>query len=154
MSKMLMLIWGFIFAISTFAYAQEKYSVSGEVKFPKRKGVILVWLKNQEEYKKTIGEPASPTRNLMIKPSPQQLKAKKVTFKFVDVPNGFYAIECIQDLNKNGKMDYKEDCSFGMKCPTEPSGFSGTRLWEPGQWSDIKFEVDKDISGIEIEMSY
>jgi uncharacterized protein (DUF2141 family) len=143
-------MWGFIFAISTFAYAQEKFTVSGEIKFPKRKGEICVWLKTQEELKKWE-EPASPARSVIIKPSPQQLKAKKVTFKFVNVPKGIYCIVCIQDLNKNGKMDYMD--GVFAKNPIEPYGYSGPRLLAAGQWNDIKFEVDKDISGIEIRLS-
>ena len=150
MSKVLMLIWGFIFAISTFAYGQEKFTVSGEVKFPKRKGEIHVWLKTQEELEKR-DEPAPPARNLMIKPSTQELQAKKVTFKFVDVPKGTYCIVCIQDLNKNGKLDYSGS-SLGGRFPMEPVGYSGPSFLGPGQWSGIKFEVDKDISGIEIEL--
>ncbi len=86
----------------------------------------------------------------MIKPSPQQLEAKKVTFKFVDVPKGIYMIICIQDLNNNGEMDYST-APFGRKIPLEPFGYSGPRL--PGLWDDVKFEVEKDISGIEIQIS-
>ena len=149
MLKVLMLIWGFIFAVSSFAYAQEKFTVSGEAKFPKRKGEILVWLKTQQEFEK-FEEPASPARRLLIKPSPQELKAKKVTFRFVNVPKGIYMISCIQDLNKNGKMDFS-DYAFGRKVPAEPFGWSGPTL--PGLWDDVKFEVDKDISDIEIRIS-
>ena len=147
MPKVLMLIWGFIFAISSFAYAQEKFTVSGEIIFHEEKGEIHVWLKTQEELEKR-GEPASAARSLMIKPSPQQLKAKKVTFKFVDVPKGSYCIFCIQDFNKNGKVDHSPETGF----PIEPYGYSGPAFFGPGQWGDIKFEVDKDISGIEIRL--
>jgi len=98
MSKVLMLIGGFIFAISISAYGQEKFTVSGEINFLEEKGEILVWLNTQEELEKK--EPAPPARSLTIKPSPQELKAKKVTFKFVDVPKGIYCIRCIQDFNQ------------------------------------------------------
>ena len=47
-----MLIWCFIFAISIFAYGQEKFNVSGEITFHEQKGEILVWLKTQEEFEK------------------------------------------------------------------------------------------------------
>ncbi|NIS70741.1 MAG: DUF2141 domain-containing protein [Proteobacteria bacterium] len=139
-----------ILLCSALAFAEETFTVSGEIKFPKRKGEIYVWLKTQEEFEKR-GEPASPARSLMIKPSPQQLKAKKVTFEFVDVPKGIYGIVCIQDLNKNGKMDYMEGGFHQIAI--EPFGYSGPRFLAAAQWDDAKFEVDKDISGIEILMS-
>ena len=148
MPKVLMLIWGFIFAISSSAYGQEKFTVSGEIEFSEKRGEIHVWLKTMEEFEKR-GKPTLPARSLMIKPSPQQLKAKKVTFKFVDVPKGIYGIVCIQDLNKNGKLDY-EDGARGTKPPIEPYGYSGPAFFGPAKWDDIKFEVDKDVSGIEI----
>jgi hypothetical protein len=148
MLKKLMISMVFLCAVSTISYSQEKFAVSGEVKFPKRKKVIILMLQTQEEFEKR--EPAPPERKLMIKPDAQQLKAKKIPFKFVDVPKRFYCIVCIQDLNKNEKMDYM-DGSFGERRTAEPDGCSGPRFLGPCQWNDIKFEVDKDISGIEIE---
>ena len=151
MRRLLSLLFVGVLLSSAIAFAQEVFTVSGEVIFPESKGEIYVWLKTQEELKKGE-EPASPARSLMIKPSPQQLKAKRVNFRFVDVPKGIYCIVCMQDLNKNGKMDYTEGVWY-KNIPTEPYGSSGPRLWERGTWNDIKFEVDKDISGIEIRLS-
>ena len=150
MPKVLMLIWGFIFAISISAYGQEKFTVSGEIIFHEKRGEFHVWLKTQEELEQRA-EPAPPARSLVIKPSPQQLKAKKVTFKFVDVPEGSYCIVCFHDLNKNGKLDYP-DGARGTKPPIEPYDYSGMVFFGPGQWDDIKFKVDKDISGIELRL--
>ncbi|MBW2440973.1 MAG: DUF2141 domain-containing protein [Deltaproteobacteria bacterium] len=146
MPKALVLICGFVFAISTSAYGQEIFTVSGEISFQEEKGEFLVYLKTQEELEER-GEPALPSRSLVIKPNPQQLQAKKVTFKFVAVPKGFYCILCVQDLNKNGKLDYSAQTGI----PIEPLGYSGQAFFH-GQWEDIKFEVDKDISGIEIKL--
>jgi len=87
----------------------------------------------------------------MIMPDAQQLKTKKIPFKFVDVPKGTYAIRCIQDLNENGEMDYF-DSGIGIMEPTEPYGYSGPTMLGV-LWSDVKFVVDKDISGIKIQVS-
>jgi uncharacterized protein (DUF2141 family) len=106
-------------------------------------------LLTQEEFPKK--DQATPEKKLVIKPDAQQLKAKKVPFKFVDVPKGTYAIRCIQDLNENGEMDYF-DSGVGIMEPQEPYGYSGPKLLG-ALWSDVKFEVDKDISGIKIEVS-
>ena len=148
MSKILMFILVLIFAFSTFAYAQEKYTVSGEIKFPKRQGVICTQLLTQEEYENR--KTAPPERNLTIKPNPQELEAKRVNFNFTDVPKGDYIIYCHQDLNENGMLDSVEGVWF--KNPTEPQGFTGRQFWGSDLWDDIKLEVDKDISGIDIEM--
>ena len=146
MPKALVLIWGFIFAIFTSAYGQENFTVSGEISFHEEKGQILVWLKTQEEFEKRI-EPRIPSRSLTVKPNPQQLKAKKVAFKFVDIPKGIYGIYCIQDFNKNGKLDHSAETVM----PIEPYGYSGPAYFGPAQWEDIKFNVEKDVSGIEIK---
>jgi hypothetical protein len=145
MLKVLMLIGSFIFAISTFAFGQEKFSVSGEISFSEKKGEFLVWLKTQEEFEKRI-EPRSPVRSLLIKPNPHQLKTKNVTFKFVNVPKDIYCIVFLQDLNQNGKLDHSPET--GM--PLEEYGYSGQYFFI-AQWKDIKFIVDKDISGIKLK---
>lgn len=147
MLKKLMISMVFLFAVSTLSYSQEKFAVSGEVKFPKREGVIILTLETQEEFEK--GESTPPERKLMIKPDAQQLKVKMVPFKFVGVPKGTYAISCIQDLNENGEMDFMD--GVWTKIPTEPYGLSGPTFMG-FNWSDIKFELDKDVSGIEIEL--
>ena len=147
MSKMLMLTWGFIFAISTFAYGQQKFTLSGEINFREEKGEFLVWLKTQEEHENRE-KPIPPGRSLIIKPSPQQRMAKKFTFKFVDVPKGSYGIHCLQDSNKNGKWDHSPETYI----PIEPYAYSGPAYFGFAQWDDIKFEVDKDITGIEISL--
>ena len=146
MPKALVLIWGFIFfTISTSAYGQENFTISGEISFQEEKGQLCVWLRTKEEHEQS-GKPATPARILIIKPTPQQLQVKKVTFKFVAVPKGSYCIFCLQDLNGNGK----EDRSPQTGLPTEQHRYPGPEVWHV-QWDDIKIEVDKDISGIEIK---
>ena len=145
MPKALVLIWGFIFAISTSAYGQETYTVSGEISFHEEKGQLFVYLRNQEEHEQ-FGKPATPERILIIKLNQQQLQTKKVKFKFAAVPKGSFSIFCFQDLNENGKQDRSPQTGI----PLEPHAYSGPATFF-GQWDDIKFEVDRDISGIEIK---
>ena len=52
MIKKLMISIVFLCAVSTISYSQEKFAVSGEVEFPKRKGVIILTLLTQEEFPK------------------------------------------------------------------------------------------------------
>jgi uncharacterized protein (DUF2141 family) len=134
---------------STFIFAQEACTVAGIVKFPERKGEIYVWLKTHDEFEKNQ-VPDSPARTLMIKPSPQQFEEKKAAFEFVSVPKGDYCIVCIQDLNRNGKLDFSESGIGFNKLPDEPFGFSGPVF--PAHWDNLRFEVDKNIRGIEIHV--
>ena len=145
MHRALVLIWGLIFAISTSAYGQENFTVSGEISFQEEKGQLCVWLRNLDEHDFYL-KPAAPARSLIIIPNQQQLQAKKVTFKFVAVPKGFYCIFTFQDLNGNGIQDHSPQTGLAI----EPYRFSGPP--NPYRnWDDMKFEVDKDISGIEIK---
>jgi uncharacterized protein (DUF2141 family) len=146
MLKVLILILSFIFAFSISAYGQENYTVSGEISFQEEKGQLCVWLNTQEEYEQR-SKPVTPARILIIKPNPQQLQDKKVTFKFVAVPKGSYCIRCLQDLNGNGILDHSPETGI----PIESYRYSGQVSLFLAGWDDIKFQVDKDISGIEIK---
>ena len=66
--------------------------------------------------------------------------------KLNDVPEGKYCIRCIHDLNSNGKMDLVPNVGI----PAEPHAYSGEWTWE-AWWEDVSFDVDKDVSGIEIK---
>ena len=63
------------------------------------------------------------------------------------MPKGVYCIACIQDFNKNRKVDHSPKTGF----PIEPYAYSGPAYFGPAQWEAIKFNVDKDISGIKIK---
>jgi uncharacterized protein (DUF2141 family) len=82
----------------------------------------------------------------------KKIKAETVTFKFVDVPKGTYGILCILDINKNGKLDYPEGFDPGTLRPIEPYAYSGPKSWGPSPFDDFKFNVDKDISGLKIQL--
>ena len=146
MSKVFMIILSFVFAISTSAYGQELYTVAGEINFHEETGEFQVQLKTEHELENAV-KTIPPSRNLLIKPNSNQLKAKKVTFKFVDVPAGTYCIYCLHDLNKNGKMDRVPETGL----PAEPYGYSGPLVFGKAMWEDVSFKVDKNISGIKIK---
>ena len=132
------------FLASALVRAQETFTVSGEVTFSKDADIYLL-LKTKEEEK----QDSIPTsRTVIIKLTAGQKTAKKASFKFVDVPKGFYAIHCFQDMNKNGKVD---------RCPRgfllEPfATYKPSLILEYLDWNRNKFRVDKDITGIKIEL--
>ena len=121
MLKKSILFSGVLLMASAFAYAEDKFTVSGEVTFPKRTGEIHVELKTQGEYEK--GKQVPEDRRMIIKLSAQQLKSKKASFEFVNVAAGEYLISCFQDLNKNGKLDYSWRTRFLVR--EEPWGSYG-----------------------------
>ena len=146
MFKKAMLSLGVLLMVSFFAYAEDKFAISGEVSFPKRKGEIQVKLETESEYMthKQVPEDRKTTITL----SAQQLKSKKASFEFVNVLAGDYVIFCFQDLSKNGKLDFS-GTALGQQIPEEPWGFYKSS-W-PRNWGDSKFKVDRDITGIKID---
>ena len=66
------------------------------------------------------------------------------------MPAGDYLITCFQDLNKNGKLDFSKG-GIGEHLPDEPWGYYRPPALPPG-WDTSKFKVDKDITGIKIDL--
>jgi uncharacterized protein (DUF2141 family) len=145
MSKTLMLVLGIVFMISDSAYAEEKCSISGQVTFSGQEDIYLslYTIENFPQYKKTL--PPEPFVK-RIKPSPEQIKAGRLSFTFSGVPKGTYCIVAFQDVDNNGTLTCdtwgqigEPNCYYKV-----PTGFS----WGTPNWNNVKFEVDKDISGI------
>jgi len=145
MSKKLILFLAIVFMISASAYAAEQYSLSGEVTFSGHEDIYLsiYTIETFPQYKKTL--PPEPFVK-KIKPNPEQIKAGRLSFTFSGIPKGTYCIIAFQDVDNNGKLTCD---TWGMIeeviCSYKESGmvdFSGTN------WNDVKFELDKDISGI------
>jgi hypothetical protein len=63
MQKAIMMVLGFLIAISTAADGPKQCSVSGEIRFNGEKGQVIVWLLTQDEYESRI-KPATPARCL------------------------------------------------------------------------------------------
>ncbi len=137
----------FILANGFQAVAADKYSVSGEIIFYEEQGEFILKLKTQDELENAV-KTIPPERYLLIKPTSDQLKAKKVTFSFTNIPAGSYCISCLHDLNKNGELDRVPETGF----PVEPYGYSGPLAFGKPMWEDVSFKVDKDISGIKIKL--
>lgn len=145
--------------ISTTVFGQDQYSVSGEITYWWKEGQIIVWLITSEE--RDIDKKLVPhERTLSIELYSQdtqdiqgkKVEAETVSFKFVDVPKGTYGILCILDGNKNGKLDYPEGFEPGTVPPIELYAYSGPKSWGPAKFDDFKFDVEKDISGLKIQL--
>lgn len=150
MSKTLMILLGIVFMISASAYAaEEQCSLSGEVTFSGHEDIYLslYTIENFPQYKKTL--PPEPFFE-KIKPSPEQIKAGRLSFTFSGVPKGTYCIIAFQDLDNNGKLTcntwggIEEVMCFYKESPSCDSSMTS--------WNDVKFELDDDISGIVMKL--
>ena len=142
MFKKAMLFLGILLMVSAFAYAEEKFTISGVVYF-QHDSDIYMNLVTRESHPNRL-KPNPPPFGMYIKLTPEQRKAKRVSFKFEGIPKGNYFLVAFQDLNKNEKLD--RDYSG---TPVEPYG-SYKKFEFAFQWDRDTFLVDKDITGIKI----
>ena len=144
MVKKAMLFLGVLLMASGFAYAEEKYSISGVVYF-QHDADIYMNLVTRESFPNRL-ELLPPPFGMYIKLTPEQRKAKRVSFKFEGIPKGNYFLIAFQDLNKNEKLD-RDTSGY----PVEPFG-TYKKFEFAFQWDRDTFLVDKDITGIEINL--
>jgi len=144
MLKKVILLLGILFMASSFVYAEEKFSIAGQVTFSGHENIYIsiYTIENFPNFKKAL---PSPPFFQKITPNPEQIKLGRVSFTFSRVPKGTYCIVAFQDVDNNGKL----------RCTTwggveEPICFYKT-FSDPlclGTWNDVKFELVSDITGI------
>jgi len=74
-------------------------------------------------------------------------KTGKIPFKFKGAPKGTYSIVAYQDANENGKVDF---VNYGINEPWE--SYKERDPIVNTTWDTVKFELDKDILGVKIQM--
>ena len=147
MVKKAMFFLGILFMVFAFAYAEEKFTVSGEVTF-QYDGDIYICLLTMEEFRDfnkprhTLSE--SPCK--VIRMNADLKKAGKVSFTFDNVPKGTYCVFTYQDVNMNGEVDFE---NYNIN---EPWGSYKEIITAIPVWGTVKFDVEKDIKGITVEM--
>jgi uncharacterized protein (DUF2141 family) len=134
-----------VLSATSFAFAQDKCAVSGEVVYQGASN-IYVCLLNSTTFAAVVG----PDKELPPPGFVQIVKANasgKAFFAFKDVAKGEYVVRVFADENNNGKFD-----TDAMGFPIEPVG--SYRRPEGGHhnWSEQKFEVDKDVTGIVVKL--
>lgn len=145
MLKNMAVIFMSLLILPNIVSSEETFSVSGEISIID-KGDIHVAICSQEDWSNIKDKTPSPPYFQIINLTPEQIKTKKVPFEFQDIKKGTYLIRVYQDVNQNGKLDRKF-----MGTAVEPLGlYRETEIWS--SWNDLKFEVDKDIADIEIQM--
>jgi len=149
MFKKTMLFFVILFMVFAFAYAEEKFTVSGEVTF-QYDGNIYICLLTMEEFRdfNLPGHKLSESPCTVIHMTTDLKKAGKVSFTFNNIPKGTYCVFTYQDVNMNGEVDFESD-----KMISEPSGsYKEAFIGLSPTWEKIKFDLVKDITGITIEM--
>jgi len=147
MVKKVMLFLGILFMVFAFAYAEEKFTISGEVTF-QYDANIYICLLTMEEFR-DFNKPRhrlseSPCK--VIQMNADLKKAGKVSFTFDNVPKGTYCVFTYQDVNMNGEVDFE---NYNIN---EPWGSYKEIITAIPHWETVKFDVEKDITGITIEM--
>jgi uncharacterized protein (DUF2141 family) len=136
-------------SVQLAAKGGENWTISGDVTF-QYDGDIYICLFTKEELPEFLlrNHELSPSECKVIRMNANVKRAGKVSFKFDSVPKGTYCIVTYQDANNNGKVDYE---NYMMK---EPWG--SYKEMDPTQnfliWKLIKFDLEKDITGIKIQM--
>jgi len=133
--------------LASVAYAEEKFTISGEVSF-RHDGDIYICLYTQNEFK-------DYQKLSLLRPQCQGVsmnsdvkKAGKVSFKFDSIPKGTYCIITFQDVNMNQNIDV---VGFAT---SEPRGSYKEQITptEVPVWDEIKFDLTKDLKDIKIQM--
>ena len=145
--KSMLLLW-ILFMVFAFAYAEEKFTVSGEVTF-QYDGDIYICLLTMEEFQ----DFHSPRHELSQSPckvihmNADLKKAGKVSFTFDNIPKGTYCVFTYQDVNMNGEVDIE---AYDIDEPWR--SYKEAFIEGSPTWRKIKFDLMKDIAGITIEM--
>ena len=94
----------------------------------------------------TFKIPLSSYNQLILTIGDKEIKEKKVTFKFTNIPPGKYGIRCFVDEDGNEKLNK------GMFGPSEPWGMSwqGKRPLGWPKFKHIAFDVNRNLMDIRI----
>jgi len=145
MFKKAVFFLGVLLMASSFAYAEEKFTVSGEVTFQYDGNIYLLTMEGFRDFYRRWHElPESPCK--VIHMNTDLKKAGKVSFTFDNVPKGTYCVLTYQDVNMNGEVE------FEGQPVNEPWGSYKETTHDIPVWGTVKFVVEKDITGITIGM--
>ncbi len=135
--------------LASVTYAGENYTISGEVSF-QYDGDIYICLFTKDEFlddyrKHKLSRPQCQR----VRMNSDLKKVGKVSFKFDSIPKGTYCILTFQDVNMNQKIDV-----VGLTI-TDPQGSYKENVSPLAcalVWSDIKFDLERDLTDIKIQM--
>ncbi len=144
--RLLRIIIPMIFIVS-IAYSGENCTISGEVSF-QYDGDIYICLFTKDEFRDYPKHKLSRPQCQRVRMNSDFKKVGKVSFKFDSIPKGTYCILTFQDVNMNQKIDI-----VGFTT-TDPRGSYKEQVspFESLIWSEIKFDLERDLKDIKIQM--
>ena len=134
--------------LASVTYAGENYTISGEVSF-QYDGDIYICLFTKDEFRDYPKHKLSRPQCQRVRMNSDFKKVGKVSFKFDSIPKGTYCILTFQDVNMNQKIDV-----VGLTI-TDPQGSYKENVSPLAcalVWSDIKFDLERDLTDIKIQM--
>lgn len=134
--------------IGGIVHAEEKFSLSGEVSF-QYDADIYICLFTMEDIQHLPKNELLPPQCKAIKMNADLKEAGKVSFRFDNIPKGTYCITTFQDVIKNRKVDYE---NYQINEPFGTYKEQGLECGNQLDWNTIKFNLEKDITGIKITM--
>jgi uncharacterized protein (DUF2141 family) len=132
-------------AVVSIAFAQDKFAVSGEIVYSGDSS-IYVCLVSSKTFAAFLGrQRALPPSGFM-----KIVKADttgKAFFAFGEVHEGEYVIIAFADENNNREFD-RDTMGWALE-PVRTYKAARDRIWN---WNDIKFEVNKDVTGLVLNL--
>ncbi len=135
-----------VFFSNLFIFSEDNnsYVLSGEIYFTK-KGKIYLELVTKKEYEDNKEDAVFQK---VIEIGEDELKNKKISFSFENIPKGVYCLQGFLDTNNNGKLD------IGMFGPKEHWG--NYREYRPGfrepKFNETSFEINKNMENINLTL--
>ena len=83
----------------------------------------------------------------VIKMNTDLKKAGKVSFTFDNIAKGTYCVFTYQDVNMDGEVAF-----YGHHLNEPWGSYKEEALGIVPSWAVVKFDLERDIAGIEIEM--
>ena len=145
MFKKALLFFATLLVVSSFAYAEEKFTISGEVTFQYDGNICLLTVEEFRDFN-TPRHKLSESPCKVIQMNTDLKKAGKVSFTFDNIPKGTYCVFTYWDVNMNGEVD-RIGYDFN-----EPWGSYKEDISRVPHWGIIKFDLEKNITGITIKM--
>ncbi len=127
----LLILISFVLTLPTFGQSNS-YHISGALELPIKKGPVFIYLVDRGHF----NIPNSGLDTIKI-----EVTSTILQYEFSGVPQGTYAIRCVQDLNGNNILDK------GLFGPSEPWALSWNRKKRfPPKFGDISFTLTSDIT--------
>ena len=133
-----------LLVFSGSGFAEETFTVSGEVAYSGDSDVYVSLL-DFEDFRKYLKEGSLAPSTQAFKYSPERKETGLLPFAFHEVPKNSYCIIVFKDMNKNQKMDYDV-----WNQAQEPETSYKETFMPHATWQEVKFEVNKDVTGIRI----